>query len=149
MTRYRGTVDGRQRGEYKSVQLRALFWSEELAKMWGTKTGKTWPSVPFDDLDRYLRHAGAFLHRDGRRIGDDCSSFGTYHYGGATVHVQYHIREFKPGEYDGYVYVDVVSNDAVDDVIERLCRRFPRLKRKDSADEAASAGTQPPWPGTS
>ena len=129
VTKYRGTVDGRQRGEYKSVQLRALFGKEDLVGVQGSEV----PGFhsPFDDFDVYLSRAGTRIGDDYGELdeGESCSSdIGVYHYGGATVLVEYF--EFKKGgSRDGEITVTLVSNDPLEDVIGQLCRNFPCLRR--------------------
>jgi len=129
MTKYRGFVDGKQRGEYRSAQLRAKFENEDMARASGTWRSHT----PFSELKAYLSRTGAFLdsHSEHYKIETDesCDSDNaTYHYGGATVLVEYF--EFTEGERrEGEISVRIVSNDPVDDVIERLCRKFPYLNK--------------------
>ena len=128
VTKYRGTVDRRQRGEYKSAQLQATFGKEALARIQGMEVG---PQSPFEEFDAYLWRAGAALHKHCKYDKPHRLQSGTYHYGGATVQVEY--DEYEDNQWhDGTVTVTVVSNDPLEDVIERLCRKFPCLKKEES-----------------
>jgi len=94
-----------------------------------------WPHSPFDDLDAYLCRAGASLDShteyDEPESHESCSSDNaTYHYGGATVLVEY-FESKKSERHEGEVTVKLVSNDPLDDVIERLCREFPFLTKSE------------------
>ena len=116
------------------MQLRATFGKEELARIQGTEV----PGLlsPFDDFDVYLWRAGTLLDKHSEYNKPHRLQSGTYHCGGATVHVEY--DEYKDDQWhEGIVTVTLVSNDPLDDVVERLCRKFPCLKKEESGQEEA------------
>jgi len=120
MAKYRGKHQGQTRGKYRKVALVAfqdskddLFESQHL-------------------LHQYFCDKGIFLslcQDEGSDYFKETSS--TYHLGGATVCMN-SIQRFTKGDYNWHYQVDlkIVSNDSLDDVIEKITRDFPHLEPK-------------------
>ncbi len=127
MSKYRGEIDGRERGEYRLQQLRAEFSPDEILDAWGSDVALSSPAA---DVDAYLSRIGVRLNKERRYLDELLFRFlGTYHCGGATILVQYLFHSDLPDDVcAGKLSLELVTNEPADDVADRLRRRFPYLR---------------------
>jgi hypothetical protein len=132
MVKYRGEVEGRRRGEYRTAELGAWFAKDEFLGKWGPD-----PMVasPARDIGGYLSRAGTFVDIESDNSRDRLCGLSVFHYAGATVSVKHIFFHNFPYPAAGNVSVKLASNDPLDDVVEQLRKRFPYLKEDASIDD--------------
>jgi hypothetical protein len=131
MVKYYGEP-GTRVGKYRSAKLGASFVREEFLDNWG---GDPTFASPAKDIDAYLTRAGKFIST--RTDHKERYIYGSrvYHYGGATVVVNYGFStSLSEGQDAGDVTVRLVSNDHLVHVVERLRKKFPYLQQGKSFD---------------
>ncbi len=125
MVKYYGP-GGRRRGGYRLCKLGAWFSTVEFREKWGNDASSCSPA---EDIGLYLKRAGRFVEGDDAGRGEYWCGLGVYHYGVATVALKYRFLKDVSGEkVAGNVSVNLVSNGLVEDVVDRLRKRFPYLK---------------------
>jgi len=133
MVKYYGEVQGKRRGEYRTAELGAWFAKDEFLEKWGSDPVI---SSPARDLGAYLRRAGICVDGSCDSSVEAFSGLDVYHFGGATVMVNYRFYGDLPSHFSaGSVSVKFASNDPFDDVVARLRKRFPYLKENASIED--------------
>jgi len=133
MVKYRGEVEGRRRGEYRTAELGAWFAKDEFLEKWGSD-----PMIasPARDMDAYLSRAGSYVDASCGSSQEASCGLNVYHLGGATVTVNYmFFDDLSDHSSGGLVSVKFTSNDPLDDVVRRVRERFPYLHEDASIDD--------------
>lgn len=131
MVKYYGEP-GARLGKYRSTKLGVLFSTDEFLDKWGDRPAF---DSPAKDIHAYLSRSGSFVSIEACQKKKHLSGSYVYHYGGATVVVNYSfLTSLSEAEEAGYVTVRLASNGPLDYVIERLHKKFPYLQQGESFD---------------
>lgn len=124
MARYRGKHNGKTRGKY--VKTEFLYNPESLSETCTLE----------EQLDHFLSRQGYFINSAREETYTEESSpypkvmrnTYAYHMGGATIGMTAKVKETKL--YNDYsIYLKLVSNETMDDIIQKITGKFPVLKK--------------------
>jgi hypothetical protein len=131
VVKYYGAA-GNRVGEYRSAKLGASFPSEEFTERWGQQPVF---ASPAKDIDKYLSRAGTFVGFENKYDAKHVHETYVYHYAGATVLMRFDYLEVPPEEWDiANLTLRLTSNDLLDNVIEKLTKKFTYLQKDKSFD---------------
>ena len=127
MEKFRGKHEGKERGEYTCRSFRSEHENE-------------------DDNSSFALGVNEFLGQLGYQVGYDGSSgdddeIGSttfcYHIAGASIGVaqedwnERYLQEDHNMDSINYTDIDLVSNDGLDEMVEKILDKFPSFKEKD------------------
>lgn len=93
-------------------------------------------SSPAKDMDKYLSRAGTFVCLESEYDTKHIRETYVYHYAGATVLVRFNYHKDPPEEWDAAsLTLRLASNEPLDDLVDRLTKKFPYLQEGKSFDD--------------